>query len=250
MKSTSHIGLAIAAIAMAVPAQAATDYLLEIGGVEGEASETAPVASWSFGVCSSDQCNSSSTRKEVSSAPALPKSTLTASQNSQSLREAPTRGTKGRTDAAIGASAGATAPVAVTGDLDGDGDGDARSDLAYAAQRAEISRLTFVFAKSSPVLAKVCAGKHIAKATLRGASENFDILDAAVTCSLQGVSQPRTDAGGGRISTNVSVPKQTQGSTFGERRTEGVSPTEVPVTMTISGGQMRHVKTGHVTLLK
>jgi len=238
MKTTALIGAAIAACAIAAPARAASDYLLEMGGVEGEAGEPAAVAAWSFGVCNSGQCGPTSPRREVTSAPALPKSTLTASQNSQSLRKA------GR--AASGGEAGPASSTA-TGDLDGDG----RADLAYAMQQAEIAGLTMVFDKSSPILAKVCMGKHIAKATLRGANDSFDIVDASVSCaSPMAVADRRIDAEPGRMSTNVTVPKQTQGATFGERCAGATCPVDGQVAMTITGGQMRHTKTGHVTLLK
>ena len=238
MKTTALIGAAIAACAIAAPARAASDYLLEIGGVEGEAAESAAVAAWSFGVCNSGQCGASSPRREVASARTLPKSTVTASQNTQSLRTARPE-----------ANGGAAKPVVstATGDLDGDG----RADLAFAMQQAEIAGLTVVFDKSSPMLAKVCMGKHIAKATLRGASDSFDIVDASVTCaSPVAVAEPHSHAERGRLSTNVTVPRQTQGATFGERCADGRCPIDGQVAITITGGQMRHTKSGHVTLLK
>ena len=74
-------------------------------------------------------------------------------------------------------------------------------------------------------------GKHIAKAELGRGTETMMIEHAMVTCS--------SDA----------AARTTQGATFGEKVSTGLE-TGAPLTMVITGGQMKHTKTGHVTILK
>jgi hypothetical protein len=100
----------------------------------------------------------------------------------------------------------------------GDIDGDGAADLAYIQNQPEISALSLGFDKASPVLAKVCAGKHIAKATLSRNGDSYEICDAMVSCSA---------ASGGA-----------------DALTDGL------LIVRFSSGQMKHTKTGHVTLLK
>ena len=87
-------------------------------------------------------------------------------------------------------------------------------------------------------LAQVCNGKHIAKATLRTATDSYELTDVTVSCAA-GASR----AGG-------LVTKQTQGASFGERCNAGVCTADGGIAMVLTGGQMKHTKTGHVTLLK
>ena len=104
--------------------------------------------------------------------------------------------------------AGATGGVNVAaGDVDGDG----RADLAFAGTQAEIESLSLNFTKIEWNYRQVCDGKHIAKATLRSAADEFVIEHAMVECTTN--------------------PDQS-------------------VSMKLTGGQMKHTKTGHVTLLK
>lgn len=210
MKTHAVLLSLVAATAFAPPALAASDYLLELDGIKGEAT-SAPVESWSFGVCNVGQCGSSSTARQTIVSPRDPSSgqasgkrtgivKITASQNSQSLRESPTLQSTGKGQTAAGG-----VRVAV-GDVDGDGS----PDFAFAGSQDAVADLTLDFDKASPVLARVCGGKHIAKATLRGTSDSFEITDAAATC--------------------------TAGSTA--------------TSVVLSGGQLKHTKTGHVTILK
>jgi hypothetical protein len=53
-----------------------------------------------------------------------------------------------------------------------------------------------------------------------------------------------------RISMNMSVPRQTQGASFGERCAPGTCAADATVFVTLTGGQMKHTRTGHVTLMK
>lgn len=244
---------AIIAMASAPSAFAASDYLLELDGVKGESKATAEVASWSFGACNAGACTSVQSPRDVATGQASGKRQhgavkVTASQNTQSLRESPTRKTavaeeatgsgtaekgkpnnagwdlatnKGARAAGSGGGAGkasmsdlsmmrATAAGGVhvaAGDLDGDG----RADLAYAGTQDQIESLSLNFTKIEWSYSKVCTGKHIAKATLRSASDAFEIEHAMVECTVN--------------------PDQS-------------------VSMKLTGGQMKHTKTGHVTLLK
>lgn len=225
MKRTASSIVMTAALLMAAPAMASTAGYIKFEGVDGESATEVALDGWSFGACQSGTCNTvSSAAADQSSArggkgraslqdfhrsappPAKGKTTLTASQNSQSLR--------GGVNVAAG-------------DLDGDG----RADLAYAGTLPEVSSLTLHFDKASPVLARICMGKHIAKAELGRGAESMVIEHAAVTCS------------------SGTATRTTQGATFGEKVSTGLQA-GAPLTMTITGGQMKHTKTGHVTILK
>lgn len=252
MKTKFAIFAVTGILAMATAAQAAqSDYFLKIEGIEGEVE----VSSWSFGACNAGVCSSSNAVHTIVSPrdPASGQATgkrqhgavkVTASQNTQSLRESPTRASTGTTpppaptsssavsppraswDLAKGKGARvAPAPGGATGDLDGDG----QADLAFVSTQTEVSSLSFTFQKITVEWRGMCDGKHFEKAVLRRAGEEFEITGATVTCSSA---------------------KQTQGSSFGERCADGTCADQGPVTMTFTGGQMKHTKTGHVTLLK
>lgn len=245
MRIFAATAFTIGAMALGTPAHAASDYLLEFGGVDGEASQPATVNSWSFGVCNAGQCSSQATKRTVSSdQPVRKGSVLQASQNSQSLREAPSHGPSGQGKISANVGEATAGPAIAVGDVNGDG----RADLAYAATQPEVASLTLTFGAASPELARVCTGKHIAKATLRGAGESFELSDAAITCS----ASPDTGQTGGRnsmparISTNMTVAKQTGAETFADR----CGASACTVTVVFTGGQMKHTKTGHVTILK
>jgi hypothetical protein len=224
MKRTASSIAMTAALLMAAPAIASTTAHIKFEGVDGESATEVPLDGWSFGACQSGRCSTvSSATADQSSAkggkgrasmqdfhrsappPAKGKTTLTASQNSQSLR--------GGVNVAAG-------------DLDGDG----RADLAYAGTLPEVSSLTLHFDKASPVLAKICMGKHIAKAELGRGTETMVIENAAVTCS------------------SGAATRTTQGATFGEKVSTGLQ-SGGPVTMTFTSGKI-HTRTGHVTLMK
>lgn len=254
---------AIIAMASAPAAFAASDYLLEIDGVKGESKDTAMVASWSFGACNAGACASGSAVQTIKSPrdAATGQSSgkrqhgvvkVTASQNTQSLRESPTRASTGKTavaqeatgsgttektspanagwdlatnKGARAAGSGGGAGKASMSDLSvmgasaaggisvatGDVDGDGLADFAYAGTQNQIESLSLNFTKIEWNYRQVCGGKHIAKATLRSSSDEFVIEHAMVECTVN--------------------PDQS-------------------VSMKLTGGQMKHTKTGHVTLLK
>lgn len=226
---------------MAAPAMASAAGYIKFEGVDGEAATEVALDGWSFGACQSGTCstvNSAVTDASLAKGgkgrasmqdmhlratgsgsagkvniqdippPMKANSRLTASQNSQSLR---------------------SESHAAVGDLDGDG----RADLAYAASVPEVSSFTLHYDKAIPMLMKVCSGKHIAKAELRAGGEVLEIRDATVTCST-GMA--------------TTVPKQTQGATFGER-VNAKPGTAGSLQMTFTSGKI-HTRTGHVTLMK
>jgi hypothetical protein len=242
MKHLVYSFVALFPLIAAQPAHAASDYLLEIEGVAGEAPGTIEVNSWSWGASNPTSVGSGgmsagrvvsprdSASGQSSGRSARGDVRVTASQNTQSLRESPTRASTGK----------------IVGDLDGDG----RAELAAMTSQAELQNFTLSFEQSNPTLSRVCAGKHIAKANLRGRGDEFVVENATITCTQNPPSgSAARDSMPNRISMNVTTPKQTQGATFGERCGAGTCPA-ASVTMTFTGGQMRHTKTGHVTLLK
>lgn len=229
---------------------ASTDYLLELDGVKGESAGTIEVHSWSFGVCNAGQCSTPSQR-----------TVLTAREAGSGLATGKT-GKSGKPSAASwdlatakGARLAASGQVNVAvGDLDGDG----AADLAYAGAVSEVFGLSFTFQKIEGVWREICGGKHFDKVTLRSATgDAFEITGAAASCAAGGGAAAASYAATGktsnampnRLSMNVTTPKQTQGATFGEKCQAGLQCAGA-VTMTLTGGQMKHTKTGHVTLLK
>jgi hypothetical protein len=240
MKARYTVLAGIAALATSTAVYAAhADYYLKIDTVEGEAM----ASDWSFGACNAGQCTTISSPRDAASSQSAGKSAgkgdvkVTASQNTQSLRESPTRASSGKAgwDLATGKGARSAGGVNVAaGDVDGDG----LADLAYVATQSEVSSFTLTFQKIEATWRQVCNGKHIAKATLRTATDSYELSGVTVSCAA-GAS----GAGG-------LVRKQTQGSSFGERCDAGVCTADGGIDMVLTGGQMKHTKTGHVTLLK
>lgn len=236
MKHTTALIAMTAALLASAPAFAASDMYIKFEGVDGEA---AALAGWSFGTCNAGACQIIVSPRDAASGQATGKRQhgavrVQASQNTQSLRESPTRASTGGTavaatgqettkapprgnwDLATNKGARAAGGVAVAaGDVDGDG----RADLAYAATQPEIAKFSITYDKASPVLAKVCQGKHIAKATLTRGADSYEITDATVICAPAGNGQA-------------------------DALTDGL------MVLRFTSGQMKHTKTGHVTLLK
>ena len=239
---------AVTALAAATPALAAADIFLEIEGVDGAAPAKIEIMSWSWGIANTG-ANSVVSPRDTASGQASGKRQhgtvrVTASQNTQSLRESPTRASSG--------SGAAAASYAATGRVGaGDVDGDGRAELADAAALPEVRGLTLGVGKASPLLQRLCSGRHIPKGHISARGETYRLENAVISgCSADSPpgSAAERDSMPSRISTNVTVPRQTQGATFGERCAAGQC-NDVNVAITITG-QMRHTKSGHVTLLK
>jgi type VI protein secretion system component Hcp len=197
MKLTTALFAFAAGALAASPALAASDVFIKFDGVDGEAA----VAGWSFGACNAGQCT-----KVVS-----PRDTASGQASGKAGKPGKPSTTTWDIKKSEGARTAGGVRVAV-GDVDGDG----LADLAYAGTQAEVSKFSITFDKASPVLAKVCAGKHFPKATLTARGETYEITDATVTCS----------------------------SSAADALTDGL------LILRISSGQMKHTKSGHVTLLK
>lgn len=268
MRAFNAIASITATMAFATPAMAASDYLLEIDGIKGEVSSIA-IESWSFGACNAGQCtsvsrdaasgqatgkrggggvvkltasqNSQSLRESPTRQSTKSEVTVTASQNTQSLRESPTRASNGRSGVATGAGAAAGGVAVAVGDLDGDG----LADLAYAGTQDVISDFTVTFDKSTPQLATFCSTGEIDQARLRSGEDSWTIEKATVSCSIgrqtQGTSfGEKVMAGGGKAQ-----------ATMGARCADGTcAAVDAPLSIRFTGGQMKHTKSGHVTLLK
>lgn len=236
MKQAIALFALAAALSGAAPALAASDYLLHIDDIKGEAA-AAPVAvdSWSFGVCKSGDCTTSTT-------PAG----RTGGRGGSGTASYDLATNKGGRTAAEGA-------VAI-GDVDGDGS----PDLAFTASQSTIYGLSFTVDAAGPVVAAACKSGRINSATLSNGTDTFAVSSVSVVCTKGGGGAAaasyarsgitRIDSTPARISTNLTVGKQTQGATFGERCGDGACSTMV--TMTFTSGQLKHTKSGHVTLLK
>lgn len=255
MKQTTALFVWAAVLAGAAPALASSDYLLHIDEPKGGGA-AAPVAvdSWSFGVCNAGACSSSS-------------------------------GSAGRTGGRAG-SGTATYDLATnkggrmaadgtvaTGDVDGDGS----PDLVFTASQDTIYGLSFTVDAAGPEIAAACKSGRIESATLSNGVDTFAVSSVSVVCTKGGSGAAaasyarsgitRIDSTPARISTNMTVGKQTQGASFGEKVQAGLQPgggiiaqgarcadgtcaASTMVIMTFTGGQMKHTKSGHVTLLK
>ena len=124
MKARYAVLAGIAALATSATVSAAqADYYLKIDTVEGEAM----ASDWSFGACNAGQCATISSPRDAASGQATGKRQHepirpTASQNTQSLRESPTRPSSGNAgwDLATGKGARTAGGVTVAaGDVDG-----------------------------------------------------------------------------------------------------------------------------------
>ncbi|MGB7655409.1 MAG: hypothetical protein WBL74_08000 [Novosphingobium sp.] len=255
MKQTTALFALATLLAAAAPALASSDYLLHIDEPKGGAA-AAPVSveSWSFGVCNSGQCTSSTGS-----------SGRTGGRAGSGTATYDLATNKGGRTAAEGAVA--------TGDVDGDGS----PDLVFTAGQDAIYGLSFTVDAAGPVIAAACKSGRIESATLSNGVDTFAVSSVSVVCTKGGSGAAaasyarsgitRIDSTPARISTNMTVGKQTQGSSFGEkvqgglqsggsvvaqgaRCADGTCAASTMVTMTFTGGQMKHTKSGHVTLLK
>lgn len=187
---------AVCLTGFASPALAASDYFLVIDGVDGEPSIVAEVQSWSWGASNQGATSvanlGSSGQDGVARETPSSRPTVTASQNTQSLRESPTRQVTKLTASQNSQSlrTSATAP-----DLDGDG----RADLTSLERLDEVSGFTLTLAADSSSARQLCAGgKHIAKAHLVGRQGVVDFEDLAIgACTEAG-------AGAGGVAMKVT----------------------------------------------
>ena len=228
MKLTTTIFTLVGITLASAPALAASDYLLELDGVKGESAIT--LDSWSFGACNAGQCTTITSPRDATSGQSTGKVAAKGRPNSASWDLATNKGarTAGGVNVAVG-------------DVDGDG----RADLAFVTSQSEVSSLSLNFTKISYSYRQACMGQHIKKAVLSYGTDSYEITDATITCTGVPDESARTiDQTPARISTNMTVGKQTQGATFGEKVQSGM------MTMTFTSGQMKYTKTGHVTLLK
>lgn len=203
--------LAAASLAFA----ASTDYLLVIEGVPGESSTSGQVLSWSWGTSNAGSSSTAGMGSgRVAAAPRDAASGLPTGKRMHKPMPMPM---------AVGTLPAQTAAGGVhvaAGDVDGDG----RADLMVATTRDAIEGFTLTFDKASPVLAKVCTGKHFDKVELRRTGQVLVIENAAATC------KPAAGKSGAAC-------------------TSGGDCDDAAVAVTLTG-QMKHTKTGHVTLLK
>jgi type VI protein secretion system component Hcp len=216
---TTGLLAAAAALSIAPAAMAASDYLLELDGVEGEAAASIEVASWSWGT--SNAAGVSSPR-DAASGQATGRRQHTPSVTTGQR----TRGRATFSDLSMTRGA----------------------DMSTLGAVSEVQAFSLTFDKASPVLAKVCQGKHFASVQLRGRGETFVLENAAVT----GCASPVADTPGelsrqGNWNQKASNKRSAAPSSGG--CDSGVCTADNPVTLTMTG-QMRHTKTGHVTLMK
>lgn len=215
-----------------MPAIASSEYLLQLPPEKGAVSPPIAVESWSFGVCNAGQCSSGSAAKG-------------AKPNRASWDLATGKGAR----MAAGGS-----PVPVVGDVDGDGS----PDLAFAGTQNEIYGLSFTVDATAPTVAAACASGHLDAATLSNGSETYAVSSVSVVCSKGGGGAAaasyaksgitRIDSTPARISTNMTVAREASAPSISERCSS--TACDGVVAMTFTGGQMKHTKTGHVTLLK
>jgi type VI protein secretion system component Hcp len=122
----------------------------------------------------------------------------------------------------------------------GDVDGDGRADLAEIGKFDTVSSFTFTVDGSPPVISALCAtGKHIPKAVLTVRGDSYELAEATVSKCVP--------LNGPRMSTNVTVPRQTARAS-GDMASTGMQ-TNPYYAITVTGS-MKHTKSGHVTLLK
>lgn len=243
---TAFLACAMATTAFSAPAFAASDYFLKIEGVEGEAS-TVEVLDWSWGA-------SNPTVAASDERVAAPRDAASGQASGKRMHKpmtmTMTMATHDGTDCDD-----ANCDRAASGSGDGVTGTSGRPDLAAAASQSEVRDFSLTIPAEMAERSQLCKGKHFAKATITGRGMDYQLEDVTVTSCTAATApiasaQEKSGEMPGRISTNVTTPKQTQGATFGEKCAAGAAcAAPVTITMTLTG-QMRHTKSGHVTLLK
>ena len=133
------------------------------------------------------------------------------------------------------------------------------TDLAFAATLDEIYGLSFTFQKITTSYQAACASGHIDSATISHGDEVYVVSSVSVVCtkgagggaaaaSYARSGIVRIDSTPARISTNMTAGREASAPAISERCSGGAC--DGVVTMTFTGGQMKHNKTGHVTLMK
>lgn len=241
MKSSILYAAGIAVLAFSASAHAAqSDYFLKIEGVDGEAQ----VAEWSFGACNSGQCATVRSPRDVATGQSTGKRQheprVTASQNTQSLRESPTSEHSHHSSDVTASESRKTTPPRATYDVKkvegarlqvaaGDLDGDGAPDLAFATKQVEVSSFTLHFDKIEATWREVCKGKHFDKATLRSGVDSFELTGVSVACTTASAIQ--------------SGPRQTMDVSTSVAAGDAVS-------MVLTGGKIKDNKTGLIANLK
>jgi hypothetical protein len=158
----------------AMPALAATDYYIKLGGVEGESTEkgqTIEVLSWSWGL---SQGGTASSTKRVGAGKV------------QAPTAAPDASVVVPRDAASGQASGKRTAVAA-GDVDGDG----RAEVAAAEPQVDTVNEVTLRIRESPTLPSrarqgCAAGTHFGTVNLGGKGKQYRMQDAVVTaCEIQ-----------------------------------------------------------------
>lgn len=212
MKATISAAFAIGLALAATPVLAASDYLLTLDGVPGESSSSIQIESFSWGV---SQHGSSVSAVASSGAVTAPRDAASGLATGRRTHK-PVRAVTATDSAAVaGITGGAVAGRTV-------------GDLSSVAAQNEIQGFSLSFDKASPVLAKLCSGGAVTGGQVSGHGETYTLENAQFSCP---------------------APKQTQGATFGERCNAGVCTAGALVTVVVTG-QLKHTKSGHVTLLK
>ena len=200
------------ALGTAPAAIAASDYLLVIGGKDGAAPSPIEILSWSWGATNSGAGSTGG---------------ATATDR---MRESPTLPSRDYTPRNRVAA----------GDVNGDG-------LAELSAAAEVQGFTLRFDKASPQLFMGCVkGSRLEGATIRAGTESFELVDAVIS-SCPG-DQPAAARAGGppRASWDLATLK---GGRSASPAAAGACASGQCQSITIAG-QLKHTKSGHVTLLK
>jgi hypothetical protein len=254
MKTAFLFAAGVAALTVSGTAHA--DAFLKLDSVKGEAA----VSDWSFGVCNPSACDTIKSPRDVASGQATgkrmhkPVSTHAHHESESSAGGAGDARTAGYDLKTNKGARTASGVHVATGDLDGDGS----ADLAYSGTLDEVSSFSLTFQKIEGAYRSMCDGKHFDKVSLRTGADSFDITGATIACY---VAEGDSRASGPRLSTDLASSADASSRATKQKqwlpanfRTADMGPScasgQCAVTMVLTGGQMKHTKTGHVTLLK